>query len=60
MVLHGDVGAEVAKLKQEQGKNILKYGLGGLDQVLVQHGLIDEFRLSILPLVLGEDGRLFD
>jgi dihydrofolate reductase len=59
-LIHGDVAAEVARLKQTPGKGIIKYGTGVLDQMLIDHHLIDEFKLSIFPTVVGSGRRLFE
>jgi dihydrofolate reductase len=58
-LLEGDVAEEVAKLKQEPGKNIAVLGSGDLVQTLIQHNLVDEFFLAIYPIVLGSGKRLF-
>jgi dihydrofolate reductase len=60
-LIEGDVAAEVARLKSQPGKTIMKYGTGSLDRTLIGQGLIDEFHFSVFPLVVGGDGpRLFD
>jgi dihydrofolate reductase len=59
-LIHGDVATEVARLKQTPGKGIIKYGTGVLDQALIDHHLIDEFRFSIFPIVVGTGKRLFE
>jgi dihydrofolate reductase len=59
-LMKGDVADEVKKLKQESGKDIQVIGSGDLVQTLMQHGLVDEFRLLIHPLVLGTGKRLFN
>ena len=56
----GDVAAEVARLKNQPGKIIMKYGTGQLDRTLISHGLIDEFHFSVFPLAVGRGLRLFD
>ena len=54
-----NVAEEVAKLKQQSGQDILVFGSGKLVQTLIQHDLIDEYRLLVYPIVLGEGMRLF-
>jgi dihydrofolate reductase len=58
-VLRGDVVEEVAKLRQEQDGDIVVHGSGRLVQTLVEHDLVDEFRLMVFPVVLGSGKRLF-
>jgi dihydrofolate reductase len=58
-VLKGDVAEEVAKLKQEQDGDIVVHGSPRLVQTLIEHDLVDEFRLMVFPVVLGSGKRLF-
>jgi dihydrofolate reductase len=58
-VLSGDVVGAVRALKAEQGGDIVIYGSAGLVHALLPHGLIDEMRLMIYPIVLGRGTRLF-
>jgi dihydrofolate reductase len=59
-LIEGDVADEVAKLKQQPGQNILKYGTGELDRMLMQHNLVDEFHFWLFPVAVGSGQRLFD
>ncbi len=58
-VLSGDVAEEVAKLKQQQDGDIVVHGSPQLVQTLIEHDLVDEFRLMVFPVVLGSGKRLF-
>ena len=58
-LLHGDVPAAVAKLKSELKGNLTILGSGELIRSLMLHNLIDEYLLTISPLVLGSGRRLF-
>ena len=59
-LLRGEAAETVARLKQEPGKDVVVLGSGELLQALMRHGLVDQFVLSIHPLVLGPGRRLFD
>jgi dihydrofolate reductase len=59
-LLKGDVAEEVAKLKEQPGKNIVKWGTGELDRTLVEHGLVDEFHFWYFPVIVGAGKHLFE
>ncbi len=58
-VIDGDVADGVLKLKQQPGKNIAVLGSGKLVQALIENDLVDEYFLTIYPVVLGGGKRLF-
>jgi dihydrofolate reductase len=58
-VLKGDVAEEVSKLRDELEGDIVVHGSVRLVQALIEHGLVDELRLMVYPLVLGTGKRLF-
>jgi dihydrofolate reductase len=58
-LLKGDVSAAVAALKQKDGGNLLVIGSPKLLQSLIDHDLVDEFRLMIDPVVVGGGKRIF-
>lgn len=59
-LIKGNVAEEISDLKQQPGKNIMKYGNGELDKTLIANGLIDEFHFTIIPVVVGQGRRLFE
>ena len=58
-VIAGDVAEYVAKLKSQDGPEIQVHGSPGLIQTLLEHDLIDEYRLWIYPVVLGGGKHFF-
>ncbi len=58
-VLSGDVVEQVSKLRQDTDGDIVVHGSARLAQTLLEHGLVDELRLMVFPVVLGSGKRLF-
>ena len=58
-LLKGDIGQAVARLKEENGGDIVILGSGELIRSLMPRNLIDEYILLIHPLILGSGRRLF-
>ncbi|GAA4233519.1 dihydrofolate reductase [Streptosporangium album] len=58
-VIKGDVAEEVARLKAEEGGDLLIYGSPDLVNYLIKHTLIDELKLFLHPVVVGTGKRLF-
>jgi dihydrofolate reductase len=58
-VIRGDVPAEIAKLRAQPGGDLLVEGSSRLVHTLIEHGLVDEYRLMVFPIVLGAGKRLY-
>ena len=58
-IVRGDVVAEVTRLKQQEGRDLLIYGHGLLGETLLKHRLLDVIDLSIHPLVVGHGKPFF-
>jgi dihydrofolate reductase len=58
-IIGSDVVARITSLKQELEGDILVAGSLRLVQTLVEHNLVDEYRLIVYPTVLGSGARLF-
>jgi dihydrofolate reductase len=56
----GDVVAEIRRLKESDGPALHIWGSGEMLQTLIAADLIDEYRIWLFPLVLGEGKRLFE
>jgi dihydrofolate reductase len=55
----GDAAQTVAGLKRESAKDIFLFGSADLAASLTPHGLIDEFRIAVNPIILGGGTPLF-
>ena len=58
-IVRGDVVAEVTRLKQQEGRDLLIYGHGLLGETLLKQHLLDVLDLSIHPLVVGQGKQFF-
>jgi len=58
-LISSDVPGEVERLRETDGGDILVNGSGRLVDTLVEHNLVDEYRLMVFPTVLGSGKRLF-
>ena len=59
VLIKDDIVAQINRLKQEDGQDITVHGSGALVQTLIQHDLVDSYRLLIYPVVMGKGQRLF-
>lgn len=57
--IEGDIVPAIADLKRQDGQDIVVHGSATLVQTLMEHDLVDRYRLLVYPLVLGKGKRLF-
>jgi dihydrofolate reductase len=58
-LVRGDAAAEVPELKRQGEGNIFVFGSADLSRTLMEQGLFDEYRLGLVPVVLGSGKPLF-
>jgi len=58
-IIRDNVADEIAKLKQQPGKDLMMFGGANLASTLMKLGLFDEYRLLLSPIVLGGGTPLF-
>jgi dihydrofolate reductase len=54
-----NIPEEIQKLKAQPGKDMIIFGSSDLAVTLIEHGLLDEFRVMVNPIVLGKGKTLF-
>jgi dihydrofolate reductase len=59
ILIQDNIASEIEKLKQQPGKDLVIYGSPGFAQTLMQLDLIDEYRLTVNPVILGNGKLLF-
>ncbi|GBG08193.1 dihydrofolate reductase [Paenibacillus agaridevorans] len=60
MLIKDNIAEEIKVLKEQPGKNLVIFGSPGAAKTLLKLGLIDEFLLTICPVVLGGGQSVFD
>jgi len=59
-LVKGDIAAEMRKIKNEPGEDLVIMGSGNIVSQLTQAGMIDEYQLVLFPIVLGKGRTMFD
>lgn len=59
-VVKGDLAAEVRKMKEAKGDDMVILGSGSIVSQLTKAGLIDEYQLVVIPVVLGKGRTMFE
>ena len=58
-LIKDNVVEEITNLKQQDGKDLAVHGSATLVQTLMQHDLVDRYRLLVYPVIVGKGKRLF-
>ena len=58
-IVRENVSEEVQEMKTLPGKDMVIFGSGEIVSYLTQHGLIDEYRIILNPVILGEGNPMF-
>jgi dihydrofolate reductase len=59
-LVKGDLIGEIRKMKNEPGEDMVIFGSGSIGSQLVQHGLIEEFQIVVVPVALGKGRTMFE
>jgi dihydrofolate reductase len=54
-----NIAEEISKMKEQPGKDMVIFGSGSIVSTFMQHGLIDEYRIIVNPIILGNGNPLF-
>lgn len=60
LLIHSDIAGKVEEMKKQEGKDIWLYGGAGLIKTFIGLGLVDLYRISVHPTVLGSGKPLFE
>ncbi len=60
VIISDNIMDEIARLKQQDGPDLVVHGSATLARSLIQHKLVDRIRLLVYPVLLGQGKRLFD
>jgi dihydrofolate reductase len=58
-VMSGDVKTNIAKLKSEPGNDLIAWGGVAFARSLIREGLVDQFDLTVYPVVIGQGLSIF-
>jgi dihydrofolate reductase len=59
LLIKDNVTEEITKLKQQPGKDLVIFGSPGLATTFMDLGLIDEYKLTVHPIILGNGISVF-
>jgi dihydrofolate reductase len=59
-LVKGDIAAAVREMKKEPGKDMVIMGSGSIVSQLAPEGVIDEYQIVVIPVVLGKGRTMFD
>jgi dihydrofolate reductase len=59
-LLGPDIVGAIERLKAQPGKDLIKYGTSRVDDTLLRAGLVDELRVWVMPVVVGNGQRMFE
>ena len=59
-IMKGDLSAEVSRIKDQTGPDVVIFGSGSIVTQLARQKLIDEFQLVVVPVVIGQGRTMFE
>jgi dihydrofolate reductase len=59
-LIKGDIAAELRRMKQDSASDLVIMGSGNIVSQLAPEGLIDEYQVVVIPVVLGKGRTMFD
>jgi dihydrofolate reductase len=59
-LLGPDIVTAIEDLKAQPGKDLIKYGTSRIDDTLLRAGVVDELRVWVMPVVVGNGQRIFE